>query len=182
MPNELNTMLATQYQQALGKVSEAVVVDPSALNSEKMAEFRTELRKSGLTMEVVKNRIALHALKDAGLAPLMTHESARYVFKGATGLIFGADGAIDAAKFASKWMAANKETLKVKGGLMGKDVLDEAGVAQIATLPSKAELLGKMAGSFIALPQKLVATMQTGYAQVLYAFSALAEKLEKAGK
>jgi ribosomal protein L10 len=65
---------------------------------------------------------------------------------------------------------------------MGKDVLDEAGVAQIATLPSKVELLSRMAGSFVALPQKLAATMQTGYAQVLYGFHALAEKLEKAAK
>lgn len=182
MPNELNTMLASQYQHALGKVSEAVVVDPSALDSEKMAQFRAELRKSGLAMEVVKNRIALHALKDAGLSALVSHESARKVFKGTTGLIFGADGAIDAAKFATRWMAANKDTLKVKGGLMGKDVLDETGVAQIATLPSKVELLSQMAGGFIAPAQKLAATMQAGYARVLWGFNALAEKLEKAGK
>lgn len=182
MPNELNTLLAQQYQHALGKVSEAVVVDPSGLDSEKMAQFRGELRKANLTMEVVKNRIALHALKDAGLKALVAHESARQVFKGATGLIFGADGAIDAAKFATKWMSANKDTIKVKGGLMGKDVLDEGGVAQIATLPSKVELLSRMAGSFTALPQKMVATMQAGYARVLYAFNALAEKLEKSAK
>lgn len=182
MPNELNTMLAQQYQHALGKVSEAVVVDPSGLNSEKMAEFRSALRKSGLTMEVVKNRIALHALKGAGLQPLVTHESARHVFKGTTGLIFGADGAIDAAKFATKWLAANKDTIKVKGGLMGPDVLDESGVAQIATLPSRAELLGQMAAAFQAGPQKLAATMQAGYARLLWGFNALAEKLEKAGK
>jgi len=181
MPNELNTLLARQYQHTLGQVNETIVVDPSGLDSEKMAQFRGELRKSGLTMEVVKNRIALHALKDAGLSPLVTHESARHVFRGATGLIFGADGAIDAAKFASRWLAANRETIRVKGGLMGRDVLDEAGVAQIATLPSRAELLSQLAGGFMAMPQKLAATMQTGYAQVVYAFQALAQKLEKAG-
>lgn len=182
MPNELNTMLAEQYKQALGGVKEAVVVDPSALDSEKMAQFRSELRKANLTMEVVKNRIALHALKDAGLKALVSHESARHVFKGTTGLIFGADGAIDAAKFATKWLAANKDTIKVKGGLMGPDVLDANGVTQISTLPSRAELLSMMAGGFLAAPQKVAATMQAGYARVLWAFNALAEKLEKAGK
>lgn len=182
MPNELNNLLAQQYQKTLGTVSEAVVVDPSALDSEKMAKFRAELRKANLTMEVVKNRIALHALKDAGLKPLVTHESARHVFKGTTGLIFGADGAIDAAKFTTRWLEANKDTLKVKGGLMGPDVLDENGVAQIATLPSRVELLSQMAASFQAAPQKLAATVQAGYARVLWGFNALAEKLEKAGK
>lgn len=182
MPNELNTLLAQQYKNTLGKVSEAVVVDPSALDSEKMAQFRAELRKANLTMEVVKNRIALHALKDAGLKALVAHESARHVFKGATGLIFGADGAIDAAKFATKWLAANKDSIKVKGGLMGPDVLDENGVTQISTLPSRVELLTKMASSFQAGPQKLAATVQAGYARVLWGFNALAEKLEKAGK
>lgn len=180
MPNELNTLLAEQYRQTLGSIAEAVVVDPSALDSEKMALFRSELRKANLTMEVVKNRIAVHALKDAGLATLVNHESARQVFKGTTGLIFGADGAIDAAKFAAKWLQTNHESITVKGGLMGKDVLDKSGVEQIATLPSKAELLSRMAGGFVAVPQKLAATMQTGYAQVLYAFDALAAKLEKA--
>jgi ribosomal protein L10 len=182
MPNELNTLLADQYKQTLGKVTETVVVDPSALNSEKMAQFRAELRKANLTMEVVKNRIALHALKDAGLKPLVTHESARHVFRGTTGLIFGADGAIDAAKFTTRWLAANKDSIRVKGGLMGPDVLDENGVVQISTLPSRAELLSQMAAGFLAAPQKVAATFQAGYAQVLYAFNALAEKLEKAGK
>jgi len=181
MPNELNTMLAEQYRQTLGTITEAVVVDPSALDSEKMAQFRAELRKANLTMEVVKNRIALHALKDAGLKALVSHESARHVFKGATGLIFGADGAIDAAKFATRWADANKDTLKVKGGLMGPDVLDEGGVAQIATLPSRVELLSQMAAAFQAGPQKLAATLQASYARVVWGFNALAEKLEKAG-
>ena len=61
MPNELNTMLMDQYQRSLGEVSETVVIDFSGLNSEKMAEFRTELRKARLTMEVVKNRLVAGA-------------------------------------------------------------------------------------------------------------------------
>jgi hypothetical protein len=36
-----------------------------------------------------------------------------------------------------------------------------------------------MGGGFLALPQKLAATMQAGSAQVVYGFNALAEKLEK---
>ena len=181
MPNLLNTLLADQYGRTLSDISEAVVIDYSGLNSEKMAQFRTELRKARLTMEVVKNRIAVHALKDKGLQALIESPQAKEVFKGSTALIFGAEGAIDAAKFATTWLKGNEKTIKVKGGLMGKDVLDSKGVVAISSLPGKKELLSQMVGGFVSVPQKLAATMQTGYAQVLWAFNALAEKLEKTG-
>lgn len=179
MPNTLNELLVQQYRQDLGELNSLVAIDYSGLNSEKMAQFRDELRKADLTMEVVKNRIAVHALKDKGLQPLIESEIGKTIFSGQTGLLFGAEGAIDAAKFATKWLRGNDKTITVKGGQMGADVLDADGVRQISTLPGKKELLSMMVGGFVSVPQKLAATMQTGYAQVLYGFNALAEKLEK---
>jgi len=179
MPNVLNELLVEQYRQDLGELDNLVAIDYSGLNSEKMAQFRDELRKANLTMEVVKNRIAVHALKDKGLQPLIESEVGKTIFAGQTALLFGAEGAIDAAKFATKWLKANVKTITVKGGLMGNDVLDAGGVQQISTLPGKKELQAQLAAGFLAVPQKMAATMQTGYAQVVYAFNALAEKLEK---
>lgn len=181
MPNMLNELLVEQYRRDLGELDNLVAIDYSGLNSEKMSEFRTELRKANLTMEVVKNRIAVHALKEGALQPLLDSEQSKTVFSGQTAFLFGGEGAIDAAKFATKWLKANDKTIALKGGLMGKDVLDADGVKQISTLPGKKELLSQMGGGFLALPQKLAGTMQAGYAQVLYAFNALAEKLEKQG-
>ncbi|MCC7508679.1 MAG: 50S ribosomal protein L10 [Planctomycetes bacterium] len=181
MPNTLNTLLVDQYQRSLGDVSEVVVIDYSGLNSEKMAEFRTELRKARLTMEVVKNRIAVNALKERGLKALLESDRAPDMFKGPTAFLYGAEGAVDAAKFATKWLKGNVKTITVKGGQMGNDVLSADGVQQVSTLPGKKELLGKMAGGFLAMPQKVAATFQTGYLQVLWAFAALEEKLEKQG-
>ncbi|MBZ0137820.1 MAG: 50S ribosomal protein L10 [Planctomycetes bacterium] len=179
MPNLLNELLVEQYRQDLGELDSVVAIDYSGLNSEKMAQFRDELRKANLTMEVVKNRIAVHALKDKGMQPLIESTLGGDIFSGQTALLFGAEGAIDAAKFATKWLKGNDKTITLKGGQMGSDVLDADGVKQISTLPGKKELLSMMVGGFVSVPQKLAATMQTGYAQVLYAFNALAEKLEK---
>lgn len=179
MPNALNEMLVDQYRRTLGEVDNVVAIDYSGLDSEKMAIFRAELRKSRLTMEVIKNTIAKQALKDSGLKPLIESQQSSKVFSGSTGLLFGGEGAIDAAKFTVKWLKENAKTIKVKGGQMGNDVLDPNGVEQISTLPGKKELLSQMGGGFLALPQKLAATMQAGYAQVVYGFNALAEKLEK---
>jgi large subunit ribosomal protein L10 len=180
MPNTLNTMLIEQYQRSLGSLEEVVVIDYSGLNSEKMSMFRTELRKANLTMEVVKNRIAVTALKEQGLKSLLGSDSAPDIFKGPTALLFGAEGAIDAAKFATTWLRDNADTIKIKGGQMGRDVLSAEGVRGVSTLPNRKELLSTMAGGFLAMPQKLAATMQAGYTKVLWAFKALEEKLEKA--
>lgn len=181
MPNLLNELLVEQYQRDLGEIDNVVAIDYSGLNSEKMAEFRDGLRKADLTMEVVKNRIAVHALKDSGMKPLIESEQGKAVFGGQTAFLFGGEGAIDAAKFATAWLKKNDKTIQLKGGLMGTDVLDTDGVKQISTLPGKKELQSQLAAGFLAVPQKLAATMQTGYAQVLYAFNALAEKLEQQG-
>jgi large subunit ribosomal protein L10 len=181
MPNMLNELLVEQYRRDLAELDNVVAIDYSGLDSEKMALFRTELRKANLTMEVVKNRIAVHALKGGALQPLLESSEAKTVFAGSTAFLFGAEGAIDAAKFATKWLKANDKTIALKGGLMGKDVLNAEGVRQISTLPGRKELLSQMGGGFLAVPQKLAATMQAGYAQVVYGFNALAEKLEKQG-
>lgn len=186
MPNKLNQMLLDQLQRGLGKLDNVVVIDYQGLNSLKMAQFRSELRKANLTMEVVKNRIAANALKELGLKPLIEHDKKlprpQQIFRGPTALIFGGDGAVDVAKFTTRWIKENKDTIKVKAGQMGHDVLDKAQVEASATLPGRKELLSTLAGDFLALPQKLAAAFQAGYAQVGYAFNALAAKLEKAGK
>ena len=82
MPNMLNELLVEQYRRDLNEIDNVVAIDFSGLNSEKMAEFRTELRKASLTMEVVKNRIAVHALKEGGLQPLLESDQAAKVFSG----------------------------------------------------------------------------------------------------
>jgi large subunit ribosomal protein L10 len=181
MPNLLNELLAGQYESSLGELSDVVIIDYSGLNSEKMAEFRNSLRSANLTMTVVKNRIAVQALKDKGMQPLLESEAAEELFTGPTAMIYGAEGAIDAAKFTVKWLKANEKTIRLKGGQMGADVLDESGVRAVSTLPNREELLSQMAGGMLAVPQKVAATFQAGYAQVLWAFKALEEKLEQQG-
>jgi large subunit ribosomal protein L10 len=181
MPNMLNELLVSQYENHLGELSDVIVIDYSGLNSEKMAEFRTKLRSANLTMTVIKNRLAVQALKEKGMQPLLESETGKDVFRGPTAVIYGPEGAIDAAKFTIQWLKANDKTIKLKGGQMGAEVLDEQGVRAVSTLPNREELLSQMAGGFLAVPQKLAATMQAGYSQVLWAFKALEEKLEQQG-
>ncbi|MEE9311379.1 MAG: 50S ribosomal protein L10 [Planctomycetota bacterium] len=181
MANVLNQLLVNQYQRHFEGLEDVVAIDYSGLNSEKMAEFRDGLRKSELTMEIVKNRIVVRALQDAGLKPFVTSEEAADIFRGQTAFVFGdgdGEGAINAAKFVTKWLKANKDSIKIKGGQMSGDVLNEDGVVQISTLPGKKELLSMMAGGFLAVPTKMAATMQASYARIAWGFNALAEKLD----
>lgn len=185
MAQTLNELLADQYRRQLGEIDNVVAIDFQGLNSEKMAEFRSKLRSAKLVMEVVKNRIAVHALKDGGLAPLVEQDAASpkgpRIFRGQTAFLFGADGAVDAAEFATSWLKDHADSIIIKGGQMGADVLDAADVRNIASLPSRTELLSTLAGDFLSVPQKVAAAFQAGYAQVLYAFNALGDKFESGG-
>lgn len=182
MPSRLNLLLEEQLKNDFAEIDHMVLVDYQGLNSEKMAEFRDELREKGLHMEVVKNSIWKAAVKDAP-AKLLVEDPEGALgdddpLKGPTGVITGGESAIDCARFAVEWLKKNPETIALKAALMGEEVFPSAQVVALSKLPSRKELLAKMAATVQAPTQKLAATVQAGYARVLWGMQALADKLE----
>ena len=52
------------------------------------------------------------------------------------------------------------QSLQIKGGLMGTEVLDAAGVEALAALPSREELLATVVGCLISPVSNLVAVLE----------------------
>ncbi|MCK6440069.1 MAG: 50S ribosomal protein L10 [Planctomycetes bacterium] len=185
MPSKLNMLLEDQLRRDFAEIDNMLLVDYQGLNSEKMAEFRTKLRKSGLTMEVVKNTLFQRIAKEGKGKAIVEDPKGKLgssgAFKGPVGIIYGGETVIDSARFAIKWLKDNENTIVLKGALMGEEVFAPGEIAALSKLPGRKELLGMMVNGIQAPIQKLAATMQAGYSRVLWAFNALAEKLEKKG-
>ena len=109
------------------------------------------MREHGIQFKITKNRITKIALEKTKCKDLSN------LFTGATAVAFGND-AIMSARILSKFSKDN-ESLKLLGGIMGKDILDLAGVQNVANLPTLDEARAKIVGILATPPSKLVSIL-----------------------
>ncbi|MDC7674705.1 50S ribosomal protein L10 [Asticcacaulis machinosus] len=145
-----------------------VVTQYSGLTFVEMAELRNRLRKEGAVLKVFKNRLAQKALDGS------VGEKGDALFKGPVALAYGPDP-VTAAKITAQYAKEN-DKLKLVGALMGTEVLNEAGVKSLATLPSLDELRGKLIGLIQAPATRIAGVLQAPAGQLARVFGAYAKK------
>jgi large subunit ribosomal protein L10 len=139
--------LVTELQNELKEASTVVVSHYAGLTANEMTALRKQVRESGATAQIVKNRVAKLAFAGTqfeGLADMM---------KGPTIITFSTD-AVAAAKVTHNFAKEN-EALQLVGGSLNGEVLDKNGVMALATMPSIDELRAKIIGTIMAPAQRL---------------------------
>ena len=142
------------------------VTDFSGLNVLRMTEFRRRLRAAGVEYVVVKNTLAQRALAANAVTGLDGH------LKGPTGLVLAGSDPVAAAKVLTDF-AREFEKPAIKIGLVdGKPVTPDQ-VKRLASLPSREQLLGQLAGAFQAPLAEFAGAMNGLLYQVVGALEAL---------
>ena len=132
--------------------NEAVLVTHyQGLTMSQLDELRSEMRKHGIKFTITKNRITKIALEKTKCKDLSK------LFTGATAVAFS-DDAIISARILSKFAKTN-ENLKLLGGIMGNEVLDQAAVQDVANLPTLDEARAKIVGILATPASKLVSIL-----------------------
>ncbi|GAA4641757.1 50S ribosomal protein L10 [Pontixanthobacter gangjinensis] len=145
-----------------------VVTRNLGLSVAQSTELRTKMREAGASYKVAKNRLANLALKDTayeGLSDLLT---------GPTALATSSDP-VAAAKAAVEFAKTN-DRLEIVGGSMGGQMLDEAGVKALASMPSLDELRGKLVGLINAPATKIAQVVNAPAAKLARVFGAYSTK------
>ena len=154
---------------AVFKESGVVVVTRNlGLSVAQSTDLRTKMREAGASYKVAKNRLAKIALKDTdyeGLGDLLT---------GPTALATSTDP-VAAAKAAVEFAKTN-DKLEIVGGSMGGQMLDEAGVKALASMPSLDELRGKLVGLVNAPATKIAQVVNAPAAKLARVFGAYGAK------
>jgi large subunit ribosomal protein L10 len=144
--NYINEM-TTQFDK-----SEAVIVAHyQGLTVKQLDDLRSQMRKHGIVFKVTKNRITKLALEKTKCKELSN------LFTGPTAVALSED-AITSAKILTKFSKDNNN-LKILGGIMGTDILDVAGVQNVATLPSLDEARAKIIGILRSPAQKIASIL-----------------------
>ena len=132
--------------------SEAVLVTHyQGLSVKQLDNLRKQMREHGIQFKITKNRITKIALEKSRCKDLSN------LFTGPTAVALSKD-AISSAKILTKFSKEN-ENLKILGGIMGKEILDVAAVANVATLPTLDEARAKIIGILRSPAQKIVSIL-----------------------
>ncbi len=116
-------------------------------------ELRKQLHENSYSIKVVKNRLALRALKEDLPEDLKLH------FRGPTAIAFASENPLRLARLLRDFSKQNK-VLKFKAGLLEGQFLPEDKFEQVANLTSRDELLAKL-GFLMASPLiKMLRTMR----------------------
>ena len=168
MDRSQKTDAVAQLNNVFNEAGVVVVTRNLGLTVAESTDLRAKMREAGATYQVAKNRLAKIALKDTDYAGIEEYLS------GPTALAYSADP-VAAAKAVVEFAKTN-DRIEVVGGSMGTQVLDEAGVRSLASMPSLDELRGKLVGLVNAPATKIAQVVNAPANKLARVFGAYAAK------
>lgn len=168
MTRERKAEEITSISERFGKAKAAFLVDFKGLNVEEVTSLRKSLTPLEAEMKVVRNTLALRALKDYPEIESALAEK----FVGTNAIVFAYGDAVAPAKALSDF-SKEAEELQIKTGVMDGKGLNEAQIKYLATLPGKDQLRAQLLGVLNAPMGKFLGTLQAvpgGFARVLGAY------------
>ncbi len=157
-----------QLNAVFNEVGVVVITRNLGLTVAQSTALRGKMRDAGASYKVAKNRLAALALKDT------KYEGLEEYLTGPTALAYSTDP-VAAAKAAVEFAKTN-DKLEIVGGSMGGQMLDEAGIRALASMPSLDELRAKLVGLVNAPATKIAQVVTAPAAKLARVFGAYAAK------
>jgi len=123
--------------QEIGKANNAFLIDFKGITVPQVTELRKQVRETKSGYVVVKNTLALLALKDSPIVAMKEQ------FAGPTAIAFNATDAVVLAKALTRF-AKDVPAVRFKGALLNGQVVPAEQIQAIASLPTREELVAKL--------------------------------------
>ncbi len=137
---ELKKPIVDEISANIKDAQSIVLVDYRGLTVEQDTKLRRNLREAGITYKVYKNTMMNFAFKGTDFESLAPY------LEGPSAIAISTTDATAPARVLSKF-AKEADKLEIKAGVVEGVMYDAAGIAQIAKIPSREELLSKLLGS-----------------------------------
>lgn len=144
-----------EVKELAEKLKEAKVIlltDYRGINVADVTKLRTDLRNVNSEYKVIKNNIikrALNANGENGLDDLL---------EGPTALVIGTEDYLEPSKVIYNF-SKNNDFYKIKGGIIDGKVMTAEEIITLAKLPSRQELMAKLAGALLGNITKLAVAL-----------------------
>jgi len=160
-------------ESALKSGPTAFILAPKGLTVNQVTALRRKIRATAGSYRVVKNRLALRAIKGSPLESLAAH------FKGETAVAYSAADAAPLAKVIEDFSKDN-QGLKIKAGLVDGRVVGLPEIRAIADMPPRPVLVARLLGVLMQPMTRLVRVLKEPHRGVLRAMDEIAKKKEAA--
>jgi len=137
---ELKKPVVEEISAKLTDAQAVVLVDHRGLTVEEDTILRKQLREAGVSYKVYKNTMMNFAFKGTD------YEGLSQYLEGPSAMAVSTTDATAPARVLCKF-AKTAPALEIKGGVVDGIVYDAKGVAQLADIPSREELLSRLLGS-----------------------------------
>jgi len=137
---ELKQPIVDEISEQIKEASSVVVVDARGLTVAEDTQLRKQLREAGVTYKVYKNTLMKRAFEGTDFAQLDE------VLEGPSAIAVSKEDATAPARILAKF-AKTASNLEIKAGVVEGTFYDAKGMAAVASVPSREELLSKLLGS-----------------------------------
>ena len=138
---ELKAPIVDEISEKIKTAHAAVLVDHRGLTVEQDTQLRRQLREAGVSYKVYKNTMMKRAFEGTDFAELDK------LLDGPSALALAEDDVTAPARVLAKF-AKTADKLEIKGAVIEGTFYDVAGVEELAKVPSREELLGRLFGSW----------------------------------
>jgi len=161
--------LVKTYTELIRKSQGLILIEYRGLGMKGMDPLRRKVREASGELHVVKNTLALRALKETGF------QAPEGLFTETTAVAFAFSDPPMLAK-ALAAAAKDSEFVKIKGALLGAAALGPKEVEALAELPPLPVIRGQLLGMLSAPASRLVGVMASGVRQVVNVVKAYADQ------
>jgi large subunit ribosomal protein L10 len=137
---ELKQPIVDEISSYLKDAAGVVLVDYRGLTVEQDTQLRKQLREAGVVYKVYKNTLVKRAIAGTQF------EGMTDLLDGPNAIAISANDATAPARILNNF-AKTAEALELKCGVVEGTFYDAKGIAAIASIPSREELLSKLLGS-----------------------------------
>lgn len=142
---EMKQNVVEEITEKLQKAASCVVVDYKGLKVHEVTELRNKFREAGIDYKVYKNTLVRRAAEKVG--NMEQFDSVNLV--GTNALAFGYEDPVAPAKIVNEF-AKTHPKIEFKMGFVEGEYYDAEKIKQLASIPSREELIAKLLGSFKA--------------------------------
>lgn len=165
MPTQRKIDAVTELTDKLSRTQLTLVADYRGLTVAEITDLRTALRKTGAELVVAKNTLTLIAAKQTG------YDALEPLLSGPTALAFAYEDVSKTAKAINDFNRGAKK-LNVRGGMLGKTLIKEDALEQVAKLPSREQVLAQVLGGIASPISGVVGVLNAAITNVLYVLQA----------
>jgi large subunit ribosomal protein L10 len=158
-----------EIKEKISSSQSMVLVDYRGLNVAQLTELRKRYREAGVDYKVYKNTMMRFAFKELGL------EEFNEFLKGPSGVAFGMNDPVSAAKISTEFAKTN-DKLEIRAGIVDGKVIGVEGVKALAELPSREVLVAQVLGGLNAPIQGFANVLQGTIRGLAIVLNAIVEK------